>query len=390
MNTPFGQPDLLSLILTDRGRLAYGPATGGPPASGAHLRGLLRFRRFWPRLSLAGLAGLVLLASACKRAPAPSSRVIWAEVDGVPIFRDQVERIYRSGAASRGEPGDHEEVLSYELNILNDLINKQVLLAHAAHAGITVSEAEVDTQIAQLKSPYTKKEFERRLKDRGLQESDLREEIRSGLTVDKLINKDIESRISVPDGEIAAYYEQNKSSFSVPETEYHLAQIEVTPGASGKAPNLKNDDAKTPAMAKHKIQALYAQVRAGQDFAQIAQEYSEDPATSSSGGDMGFVPISSLDQDPQLARVVKSLKVGQVSGILKSAHGYHIIKLLGIEQAGQRQLSDPKVQGSIRKTLHNEKEQLLKAAYIENLRDHAKVRNLLAEQVVKNGSDSVK
>ena len=54
--------------------------------------------------------------------------------------------------------------------------------------------------------------------------------------------------------------------------------------------NLKNDDAKTPAEAERKIQALYARLRAGDDFAAVAQEYSEDPRTASGGGDMGYIP----------------------------------------------------------------------------------------------------
>ena len=103
-----------------------------------------------------------------------------------------------------------------------------------------------------------------------------------------------------------------------------------------------------------------------------------------SGGDMGFIPESQLAANSALARVVKGLKVGKISGIITTPSGYHILKLLGIEKAGQHPLSDPKVQSQIRKTLQNEKEQLLKAAYVETLRDNAKVKNLLAEQVVKS------
>ncbi len=311
------------------------------------------------------------------------SKAVWAEVDGHPIYRDQVDRIYRGRIGSSGEADDKEEELSYKLNILNELINNQILLAYASHSGITVPESEVDTKVAQLESPYSKAQFAQKLKERGMTENDLRDEVRTTLTLNKLINRDINGRVSVSDAEIAAYYNRNKASFDVPETEYHLAQIEVTPWPTKDVHNLKNDDAKTPQMAQQKIQALYAQLRSGQNFATVAENYSEDPATASSGGDMGFVPESALAANPAIERVVKSLKVGQISGIVTTRSGYHIIKLLGIENAGQRSLSDPKVQSQIRETLMNEKEQLLKAAYIENLRDHAKVRNLLAERIIK-------
>jgi len=335
-----------------------------------------------PALCLLGLAGAMLLMPGCQ-SHTSGSRPVWAEVDGHPIYQGRVDRIYRSRIASGGEANDKEEELSYKLNILNQLINNQILLAHASHSGITVPESEVDTKVAQLGSPYSKEQFAEKLKERGMTESDLRDEIRTTLTLNKLINRDVNARVSVSDADIAAYYNRNKASFDVPETEYHLAQIEVTPMPTKDLHNLKNDDAKTPQMAQRKIQALYAQLRSGQDFATVAENYSEDPATASSGGDMGFVPESALASNPTIERVVKSLKVGQISGIITTPSGYHIIKLLGIEQAGQRSLSDAKVQSRIRETLMNEKEQLLKAAYIENLRDHAKVQNLLAEQIVK-------
>ncbi len=342
-----------------------------------------------PRLAcLSVVMSLLLVTFACQK-PELKSGVVWAEVDGQPIFRRQVEKIYHSRVSANGT-ADKEEVLSYELNILDELINNQILLAHAAHSGITVSEAEVDTKVSQLESPYTQKEFQQKLKERGIQESDLREEVRTSLMVNKLITKEVDSRVSVSEKAIADYYNRNKAAFNVPETEYHLAQIEVTPRPDSAVRNLKNDDAKTPQTAERKIMALYAQLHGGADFATVAQEYSEDPNTTSTGGDMGFVPASGLNQNPRLKKIVLSLIVGQISGIIRTKDGYHIIKLLGIEQAGQGELSDPKVQNSIRKTLTSEREQLLKAAYIENLRDQAKVKNLLAKQIVEHGPDSVK
>jgi len=368
--------------------LPSSPETKGQRAGGSP-QSAFRSLSLPHSLGLAGVLCLLLLTFACQKRQSKSGAV-WAEVDGQPIFRDQVEKIYHSRGISSGASADKEEVLSYELNILDELINNQILLAHAAHSGITVSEAEVDTKVSQLESPYSKQEFEQKLKQRGMDENDLREEVRSSLTVTKLISKDIDSRISVSDAEIAAYYQRNQASFNVPETEYHLAQIEVTPRPDRDVRNLKNDDAKTPAAAERKIQALDAQLRSGEDFSTVAQEYSEDPTTASTGGDMGFIPASGLETNPALKRIVKSLKVGQISGIIKTKDAYHIIKLLGIEQAGQGQLSDPKLQSSIRNTLVNEKEQLLKAAYIETLRDEAKVKNLLAEQIVQHGAESVK
>jgi peptidyl-prolyl cis-trans isomerase SurA len=339
------------------------------------------FRSFTPLIMFVLVAGLAALIS-CQR-KSTSDREIVAKIDGQPIFRDQVERVYRGRQGAGSETPSQEEALSFKLNVLDELINNQILVDHASHAGITVSEAEVDSKVAEFQSPYSAEEFQKRLRDQGLEMEDLRKEVRRNITITKLLNKEIISNIKVTDTDIAAYYERNKANFNVPETAYHLAQIEVTPVADAEVRNLKNDDAKTPAEAERKIQALYARLRAGDDFATVAQEYSEDPRTASGGGDMGFIPASALNATPQLKQAVLSLQVNQFTGIIRSNSGFHIIKLLGIEPAGTHTLSELRVQNAIRQTLRNEREQLLKTAYIETLRNRAKVENYLAEQIVK-------
>ena len=339
------------------------------------------FSSFTGSMIFTVLAGLAALTS-CQRKGA-SNRELVAKVDGQPIFLDQVERVYRSRQGAGTDTNSPEEALSFKLNVLDELINNQILVDHASHAGLTVAEAEVDNKVAELQSPYSAEEFRKRLVDQGLEMDDLRKEVRRNIIITKLINKEIISNIKISDADIAAYYERNKANFNVPETAYHLAQIEVTPFPDAEVRNLKNDDAKTPAAAERKIQALYARLRAGDDFATVAQEYSEDPRTASGGGDMGFIPASALDSTPQLKQAVASLQVNQITGIIRTSSGYHIIKLLGKEPAAKHTLSELRVQNAIRQTLRNEREQLLKAAYIETLRNRAKVENYLAAQIVK-------
>jgi len=314
--------------------------------------------------------------------PAPGQEV-WAEVDGQPIYQEQVERLYRTRTTQGTEAATPEEAASFKLNILNELINNQILITHASRSRITASEAEIDAKVAQLKSPYSQEEFQKKLAEQGLDSEGLRKQIRENLILTKLINKDIIAHINVTDAEIASYYEKNKANFNVTETTYHIAQIQVTPHPDTEIRNLKSDDAKTPTAAQHKIQALYEDLMRGEDFTTVAQEYSEDPATAAGGGDMGFIPASGLNA--ALKQVVNSLKVGQVSPIIRSNIGFHIFKLLAVEEAGQHTLTDLRVQSAIRQTLRNEEEQLLKAAYIETLRNRSKVVNHLAEQVVKAG-----
>jgi peptidyl-prolyl cis-trans isomerase SurA len=339
------------------------------------------------RLGLTALAcALLTVAAGCNRQKS-SNHEVWASVDGVPIYRDQVERYYRGRMPEGGTTPSPQEALSLKLNILGELINNQILIAHAAHAQVTVSEAEIDTQVAKLKSPYSEEEFQKKLNEQGLSAVDFREQVRDGIIINKLINKEIASRITATDAEISSYYEHNKASFDAPETEYHLAQIEVTPFVG--PPAHKDDVAKNMAASERKAEALYARLQRGDDFATVAQQYSQDAKTAPGGGDMGFIPASSLESNPQLKRAIASLKVGEISGILRSPSGFHIIKLLGRADPGQMKLSNPQVESTIRRTLMSEKEELLKAAYIEELRDHAKVVNFLAEQITAAGPDGI-
>jgi len=318
---------------------------------------------------------------ACRNAPS-SQKEMWAEVDGKPIYREQVEKQYKSQVQPGSEIGNETQALTFKLNILDELINNQILSDHAAHARIPVSDSEVDTKLAEFQAAYTPDEFQRKLREQGMQLSELRDQIRQNLIITKLINKEIESRITVTDQEIADFFRHNQASFNVPEREYHLAQIQVTPVKDAQVRNLKNDDATTPAEAERKIQALYAKLRNGEDFSTVAQEYSEDPRTAGGGGDMGFITASQLETNEPLKQTVASLHVGEISGIIKTQTGFHIVKLLSIEEPGQRQLSDPAVQSGIRQNLMNQKEQLLKAAFLEDLRNRAKVVNYLAAKVV--------
>ena len=140
-----------------------------------------------------------------------------------------------------------------------------------------------------------------------------------------------------------------------------------------------------------KIQALKNRLDSGEDFGSVAMNFSENPETSSSGGDIGFVGESQLHSDPAIYAAVTKLKPGQITEILplldaqtKKPAGYAIYKLVSREPAGQRELSDPRVQQAIRQQLQQGRSQMLKSAYLEMVHDQAKIENFFAEQIFKN------
>jgi len=145
---------------------------------------------------------------------------------------------------------------------------------------------------------------------------DLRRDLRRNLTIEKLINKEIVSKVTVTDADVAAFYNQHKADFDLIEPQYHIAEIRVTGVPSPEPGNLQGSKATTDAEAKKKIQALKTRLDAGEDFSQLAANFSENPATASSGGDMGFVAESQLRSDPTVYAAVSKLKPGQITDVL--------------------------------------------------------------------------
>src|SRR5579863_4443708 len=158
------------------------------------------------KIVLAGLllAGIALLP-ACNQNTSPKAGV-WAEVDGKPITKDQVERQYRGQAAAGSNAASQAQAVTFKLNILNELINNQILVEHASHAGISVAETEVDSKLKELQVAFTADEFQKKLREQGMDLDSLRQEIRENLIINKLINKEITSRIVVTDAEISDFY----------------------------------------------------------------------------------------------------------------------------------------------------------------------------------------
>lgn len=333
-------------------------------------------------LVLAALA--VCAVASCKKEMAPGPDV-WAIVNGKEIMRDEVEKNFRSRLNPDSPAPSHEEALSLKLSILDELINSEILLERANKMNLAASDAEVEGKFTESKSPYTEEEFQRKLKDSGLTVDDLKSDIRRQVSIQKLLNREVVAKISITDQDIADFYNQNRAQFNLVEPQYHIAQIVVTPRPDASIHNRKNDKASNEAEAGRKAAMLSQRLSAGADFAQLATDYSED-ATSSTGGDLGYNPESSFNRsDPLLKRTVLAMKPGEVSHPIQLRDGrYVILKLMGKETAGQRQLSDTQVREGIRQMLRNRQEQLLRAAYLTAARDESHVTNYLAREVLES------
>lgn len=318
----------------------------------------------------------------CNRS-APAN--VAATVNGRPINYDQLEKQYQAQFGGPGEQSTGDQATIQRLEVLRTLIDNEIMLQRAEKLGLMAVDADVDAKFAELKAPYTQEEFDKQLAARKMSVDDLKAQLRRDLSVQKLFNKEITSQITISDKDITDFYNSNKASFNLAEPQIHMAQILVTPNADPNVRNLKNDKAHDDEQARKKIQSLSARLRQGEDFAMLAQNYSEDPNSTQNGGDLGYIAESALDKaNADLRKTLLSLRPGEVTAPIRTPEGYRIIKLITREPAGQRELADPKVQQTIRETLINRKDQLLKAAYYELSRNEAKVIDYYANSIVGN------
>ncbi len=309
-----------------------------------------------------------------------------AVVNGYKITAAELERYYADETRDQAEPPSAEQARMLRLNLLSEVIDRQLLLQKAEDLGLTAVDDEVDARYKDYRAPFESDDaFEASLSDRGLSPGEFRAEIRRNLTIQKLFNREITSRVDVSDAELRDYYEANRASFSLAEQQLHLAQIVVTPEPETPVPNLLNDDATDRETAQAKVTMLHERLEAGEDFADLAQNYSEDSVSTPNGGDLGFIPQSQLENaNIAVRRIVAGLSPGETSPVIETDGRFQIIRLIAKEPAGQRDFSDPRVQQQIRDTLLNRKDQLLRAAFMEVVRSDAKIRNYFAHKVIES------
>ena len=340
--------------------------------------GELRDMRFDRSSPIPGTLAICVFLSACNPAPPKDAA---AKVNNKVITFAELDRGYQSQFATPPRSNDDQTTIQ-KLEVLRTLIDNEIMLQRAEKLGLLATDTDVDAKYNELKAPYTQEEFQKQLKDRNLSVEELKAQLRRDLSIMRLFNREITSKISISDAEISDFYNNNKTMFNLPEPTIHMAQVLVTKQPDPSVRNLKQDKAKNEDEAKKKIEMVKHRIESNEDFGILAQNYSEDPNTTQNGGDLGFISESTLEKlTPEFRKLVLQTPPGRVTPVISSPEGYRIIKIISREPAGQRELNDPKVQQNIRETLLNRKDQMLKNAYYEVARNDTKVTNYYAMSI---------
>jgi peptidyl-prolyl cis-trans isomerase SurA len=338
---------------------------------------------------------LCLLPIAILGCQKPHSLNVIASVDGEAIPRSELDRHFKAQRQNyRGSQVEsQDEADTSRLNLLNYLIDQTILQQRAARMNLTAKDEDIDIKLLSIREQYSEAEFTQLLQESNQTIEDLRRDVRRYLTLDRLLNKEINSKIRVTDTDVERYFNAHQAQYNLAENRYRIAQI-VVMGRRGQNTFIsQTTDPTSDAEARTKIEILRGRLTAGEDFGTVAIRYSEDQSAQN-GGDVGFFSESQLRSDPRLYEAVSKLKVGQFSNILHVNSNtltepicYKILKLIAREAAGHRSL-DPLVRQEIHDEIRNERSQLLQIAYFQTLRDGSKIENHLAEEILKQNTGS--
>ena len=330
---------------------------------------------------------LALASAACQSTPKPAAPTItvtedtYAVVNGRQITRTDVDKAFQRAQRS-SQTLTEEESLGIKLDVLDELIAEDLLLAKARALKLEVPDKDVDEAFNATKGNMTDQAIEEELKRRNLTTADVREGLRRDLLARKVLQQEVVDKVQVTDEQVTQFFNANRAQFNLPENSYRLAQIVVTP-VRDQQPTRAGDDATTPQEAQTKASGLMRRLQEGTPFDQLARDHSEDPQTAPRGGDLGLVPVSSLSKvAPQLRNAIMNAKPGSVTPVNMGGM-YTLVLVLGLETAGQRDLSTPQVRETIVTNLRTRKEQLLRAAYLTSLRSDADVTNYFARRIVE-------
>lgn len=265
------------------------------------------------------LAGMAAVPAA--RAGVVIDRIVAIVNDDVIALTDLEEEIAERtrlmGATGKSPVGDREE-RALDRHVLSNMVEKSLQLQAAKKRGIGVGSDEIKTALDDIKKKNrfpNDAALEHALAAEGLTLPKYTEELRKRLTVLKMVDRDVKSGIVLQDDEVRAYYDAHKEVFALP-SEIRLRQIFVATPA--EAPESARST------ARKKIERILLQLKAGNDFAETARQESEGPEKAQ-GGEMGvFHPGELL---PEIEAAVKPLEAGQISGVVETPIGFHLVSV---------------------------------------------------------------
>ncbi|HOV86210.1 MAG TPA: peptidylprolyl isomerase [Syntrophobacteraceae bacterium] len=287
-----------------------------------------------------------------------------AKVNDVVISQDELDAALKrveNQMVAMGHPASVGQMPEIKNQVLQNLIDRELLYQDSQKQGIQTEEAEIDEQVNALKARFPgDKEYRAALQRLNLSEQDLRAQFGREISVQRLIDLKVAAKVSVSEPEIKAFYDSNPDLFKSPEmvrARHILVKVEP-----------KGSDA-DKAQARGKMEQIAARIKKGEDFAAVAKETSDCPS-GARGGDLDFFKRGQMV--PQFEAAAFSLREGEISEIVETQFGFHVIQVTGKKPASVASLEETKEK--IGQHLKQEKTDQQVSRYVTQLKSDANIQ----------------
>jgi peptidyl-prolyl cis-trans isomerase C len=287
-----------------------------------------------------------------------------ALVNDMTVLRQDLDRemkLVSLRLSRQGQPIDAQGLKRYEGQLRETLINRALLLQQSQALGVDVNPSLVTKALDAFKAGFQNADdYTRSLREMGFTEEEMTGQIKNGLVIKTLIDKEVIDTLTVSDGQIRSFYEDNPDLFRRPEqvkASHILVQVP------------ENADEAQKAQAQAAIRALKQRIDNGEDFATLAMDHSACPSKAK-GGDLGF--FGREEMVAPFSEAAFALQPGQVSDVVTTRFGFHLIRVT--ERQAEEALAFNDVKDAIATRLRQEQEEQRIAAYIEKLKEHAVIK----------------
>jgi peptidyl-prolyl cis-trans isomerase C len=299
-----------------------------------------------------------------KPVPAVLPQVL-AKIDGQPVGREELESAVKDAEARAGRTVPAAERDAVYRGLLDRVILFRLLASEAKVRGVTVTPQEITDRIAQIKQQFpSEAEFQKELTKRHTTMAQLQDEQRRDLLNAKTIEAEVAPRIAVTEQELDTFYKANPDQFK--EQEAVRASHILFGVAKDAAPAAKQ-------ATRTEAEGVLKRVKAGEDFAALAKQYSKDPGSAAVGGDLNYFPKGQMV--PAFDAAAFALKTGEISSLVETEFGFHIIKLT--DRRAGRTIPLAEVKPRLEDFLKQRKQRELVEQYLLSLKAKYRVEVLI-------------
>ncbi len=310
-----------------------------------------------------GLPGSPGMPPPAKPMPAQLPDVL-ARVNGEAVTKVDFDRLIKNMEVSANQPVPAERRNEIYRHALDQLVTYTVLTQETRARKIVVTDAEVDENLKQMRSQFPNEDaFKKALAARGMTLEKLKSDAKIDMSINKMVEAEVASQGAPTDAQVREFYDKNPDKFKQDEAVRASHILFRVP---------ENADAATKKKALDQAQSVLKEARAGADFAELAKKYSAD-GSAQQGGDLNFFTKGQMV--PAFDQAAFSMKPGQISDIVTTQFGYHIIKVTDRRAAST--VPFEQVSERIKEYLTEQQKQQKAQAFIESLKQKAKIEVLV-------------